>query len=41
VAIAETRMFRTNAVGLKAAGARLKRARMAMYPDAPPWPTLE
>jgi hypothetical protein len=41
VATADTRIFRTKAVGLKAAGVTLNRARAAMYPEAPPWPTLE
>jgi hypothetical protein len=40
-ATAETRILRTNAVGLKAEGARLNRASTAMYHDAPPCPTLE
>ena len=41
VATTDTRIFRTKAVGLKVAGVRLNRANTAMYPDPPPWPTLE
>jgi hypothetical protein len=41
VATNDTRIFKTKAVGLKEAGATLNKAKTAMYPDAPPCPTLE
>ena len=41
VAIDDTRIFKTKAVGLKEAGATLNKAKTAMYPEPPPCPTLE
>lgn len=41
VAMAETIIFKINAVGLSVVGKILNRAITAIYPDAPPWPTLE